>query len=104
LIIHNSIRCDRHISITLRLVKAFESSGGRHNPSVSLLVDWGIHISAKEDAMPDFEIRYYRPDGSLALVQITIQPSEQHAREYAQRHQGEHARFELRQNGPQTQR
>ncbi len=54
--------------------------------------------------MPDFEIRYYRPDGSLALVQITIQPSEQHAREYAQRHQGEHARFELRQNGPQTQR
>ena len=54
--------------------------------------------------MPDFEIRYYRTDGTLALVHITIQPNERHAREYAMRHQGDHVRFEVRANGPQTQR
>jgi hypothetical protein len=54
--------------------------------------------------MPDYEIRYYRADGSLALVQITVQQSERHAREYAQRNQQNHARFELRMNGRQTQR
>ena len=46
--------------------------------------------------MPDFEIRYYRADGSLALIQITVQPSERHAREHAQRNQGDHARFDMR--------
>ncbi len=54
--------------------------------------------------MPDYEIRYYRADGSLALVHITIQPSERHAREYAQRNLSDHTRFELRMNGPRTQR
>lgn len=51
--------------------------------------------------MPDFEIRYFRADGTLALVHITVQPSEGHAREYAQRQQSDHARFELR---PMTSR
>jgi hypothetical protein len=46
--------------------------------------------------MPDYEIRYYRADGTLALIQITVQPSERHAREHAQRHQGDHAHFDLR--------
>ena len=46
--------------------------------------------------MPDYEIRYYRADGTLALVQITVQPNERHAHETAMRHQGEHARFDMR--------
>jgi hypothetical protein len=54
--------------------------------------------------MPDYEIRYFRADGTLALVQITVQSSEQQAREHARRHQGDYARYELRMTGPQTQR
>ncbi len=46
--------------------------------------------------MPDYEIRYYRADGTLAFIQITVQPSERHAREHALRHQGDNARFDLR--------
>ena len=46
--------------------------------------------------MPDYEIRYFHANGSLALIQVTVQPSERHAREHAQRHQGDHARFDLR--------
>jgi hypothetical protein len=70
-----------------------------------LYVDWGIRFSVRRDAMPDYEIRYFRADGTLALIQITVQPSEQHARDYAQRNQDDHARFELRlSNGPQTRR
>ncbi len=46
--------------------------------------------------MPDYEIRYFRANGSLALIQITVQPNERYAREAALRHQGEHARFDLR--------
>lgn len=46
--------------------------------------------------MPDYEIRYFRADGTLALIQITVQPSERHAHEHALRHQGEHARFDMR--------
>ncbi len=46
--------------------------------------------------MPDYEIRYYRADGSLALVQITVQPNERYAHDAALRQQGEHARFDSR--------
>ena len=46
--------------------------------------------------MPDYEIRYYHADDSLAVVQMTVQPSEHHAREHARENQRDHARFELR--------
>jgi hypothetical protein len=46
--------------------------------------------------MPDYEIRYFRADGTLALIQVTVQASERHAREHALRHQGDHVRFDLR--------
>ena len=48
--------------------------------------------------MPDYEIRYYRSDGTLAVVHVTVQPSEEHAHEYAQRNLGDHAHFELAAN------
>jgi hypothetical protein len=46
--------------------------------------------------MPDFEIRYFRADGSLALVHMTYHDSESEARDHAHRHQQDHARFEIR--------
>ena len=48
--------------------------------------------------MPDYEIRYFRADGSLALVQMTVQPSESHARDHANAHQLDHARVEVRES------
>jgi hypothetical protein len=54
--------------------------------------------------MPDYEIRYFRADDTLALIQITIQPSERHAHEYAIRNQADHTRFEVRTNGARTRR
>jgi hypothetical protein len=46
--------------------------------------------------MPDFEIRYFHADGSLALVRMSYHASEQEAREHALHHQQDHARFEIR--------
>jgi hypothetical protein len=54
--------------------------------------------------MPDYEIRYYRNDGTLAVVHVTAQPSERHAHEYARRNLGEHAHFELYENDVQRKR
>jgi len=45
--------------------------------------------------MPDFEIRYFNADGTLAFVIVTSQPSEAHAEEHAARNNGNHARFEI---------
>jgi hypothetical protein len=80
---------------------AFESSAGRHKRSVTPLDERvrafsALHSSTRGDRMPDYEIRYYRADGTLALIQITVQPNERHAHEHALRHQGDHARFDLR--------
>lgn len=46
--------------------------------------------------MPDFEIRYFDADGSLALVHISHHATPEEAAEYAQRNLGSHARFEIR--------
>jgi hypothetical protein len=54
------------------------------------------HPSTRGDRMPDYEIRYFRADGTLALVQITVQSNERQAHDYAIRNQADHARFELR--------
>ena len=46
--------------------------------------------------MPDFEIRYFNADGSLALVHVTSHASRAEAEEHAVRHQHPHDRFDLR--------
>jgi hypothetical protein len=43
--------------------------------------------------MPDFEIRYFHADGSLAVVHVTTYDFQSQAEEYARRHQGGHAHF-----------
>jgi hypothetical protein len=45
--------------------------------------------------VPDFEIRYFRTDGTLAIVHVTSHETIEEAELHAQRHQKEHARFEL---------
>lgn len=45
--------------------------------------------------MPDFEIRYFNTDGSLALVHVTSHPSLDKAEEHAALHQHPHDRFEV---------
>ncbi len=45
--------------------------------------------------MPDFEIRYFRDDGTLAIVHITVCDSLTEAREHARQHQQHYARFEV---------
>lgn len=54
--------------------------------------------------MPDYEVRYFHADGTLAVIHITVQPSERHAREYALRNQRDHARFDLYLNSARAQR
>jgi len=46
--------------------------------------------------MPDFEIRYFNADGSLALVHISNHATVDDAAEHAKRNLGSHARFEIR--------
>jgi hypothetical protein len=46
--------------------------------------------------MPDYEIRYFLADGSLALVHISSHASENEAREHARVHQQDFVRFEIR--------
>jgi hypothetical protein len=45
--------------------------------------------------MTDFEIRYFRADGSLALVHITAQASTTDAEEQARLNQEDFAHFEV---------
>ena len=45
--------------------------------------------------MPDFEIRYFHADGSLAVVHVTSHDFLSQAEEYARGHQGGYARFEV---------
>jgi hypothetical protein len=50
--------------------------------------------------MPDFEIRYFHPDGSLAVVHVTSHGSHAEAVEHARRNQHPHDKFEVRPLGP----
>jgi hypothetical protein len=59
-------------------------------------VDWGIRFSEWRDAMPDYEVRYFHADGTLAIVHMVSHASEDDAHEHARRNQKDHARFELR--------
>jgi hypothetical protein len=46
--------------------------------------------------MPDYEIRYFHADGSLALIHISAHASHDAARAHAKSNLGEHAHFEVR--------
>ncbi|HTT97820.1 MAG TPA: hypothetical protein VMF58_07195 [Rhizomicrobium sp.] len=52
--------------------------------------------------MPDFEIRYFYTDGSLAVVHITSVETTPEAEEYAKRHLQDYAQFEVREIGPRA--
>jgi hypothetical protein len=58
----------------------------------------GIRVFFRKwrDAMPDYEIRYFRADDSLVLILMCCHNSEAEAREHARLNQKDHARFELR--------
>ncbi len=45
--------------------------------------------------MPDFEIRYFHADGTLAIVHITVCDSHADAEERARTHQSDYSRFEV---------
>ncbi|HEX3674900.1 MAG TPA: hypothetical protein VHU87_11555 [Rhizomicrobium sp.] len=46
--------------------------------------------------MPDYEIRYFHADGSLAIVHISAHASHEDARAHAKSNLGDHAHFEVR--------
>lgn len=46
--------------------------------------------------MPDFEIRYFHTDGTLAVIRMTTHGTREEAEAHARRHQQGHARFEVR--------
>jgi hypothetical protein len=50
--------------------------------------------------VPDFEIRYFHADGTLAVVHVTSHPTHAEAIEHARRHQHPHDRFEVMEVGP----
>lgn len=45
--------------------------------------------------MPDFEIRYFHPDGTLAVVHLTSHETRDAAEHHAKAHQHPHDRFEI---------
>jgi hypothetical protein len=51
--------------------------------------------------VPDFEIRYFHADGTLAIIRMTSHPTHDDAVEDARRNQSSHHRFEVHQAGPQ---
>ncbi len=46
--------------------------------------------------MPDFEIRYFNADGSLALIRLSTHASANEAHDHAQLHLQDFAHFEVR--------
>jgi hypothetical protein len=49
--------------------------------------------------MPDFEIRYFHDDGTLAIVHITSLATTIEAEGHAKQHQFDYAKFEVREMG-----
>lgn len=49
--------------------------------------------------MPDYEIRLYHADGSLALVHMSHQESDEQAHDYAKRLLSDLSRYEIRRGG-----
>ncbi len=49
--------------------------------------------------MPDYEIRLFNGDNSLAVVHISHCHSDEEALSHARRLNGEHARFEIHRDG-----
>ena len=54
--------------------------------------------------MPDYEIRLFHADGSLALVHMSHQEDEAQAHDYAKRLLSDLARYEVRPAGGPTDR
>jgi hypothetical protein len=54
--------------------------------------------------VPDFEIRYFHADGSLAVIRVTSHGTREEAETHARLHQQGHARFELREFNIAAQR
>jgi hypothetical protein len=50
----------------------------------------------KRGRVPDFEIRYFNADGTLAVIHVTCLPSADAAHEHAERQRHPHHRFEVR--------
>ena len=48
--------------------------------------------------MPDFEIRYFNADGTLAVIHMTTHGSREEAEAHALHHLQSHARFEVREH------
>jgi hypothetical protein len=53
--------------------------------------------------MPDFEIRYFHADGSLAVVHVTTHTFKTDAEAYAKLNQRDYARFTVEENGSMSQ-
>jgi len=49
--------------------------------------------------MPDYEIRLYHADGSLAVVHVSYHESDEEAHSHARRLKEDHARYEMHRNG-----
>ncbi|HEY0302095.1 MAG TPA: hypothetical protein VGC36_12200 [Rhizomicrobium sp.] len=49
--------------------------------------------------MPDYEIRLYHADGSLALVHVSHQDTDELAHDYAKRLVNDLSRYEIRRSG-----
>jgi len=53
--------------------------------------------------MPDFEIRYFYDDGTLAMVRVTSRRNKVDAEACARQEQEAYAHFEVREIGPLAQ-
>ncbi len=49
--------------------------------------------------MPDYEIRLFKADGSLAVVHVTHHQSDEEALSHARRLKGEHAHVQVHRDG-----
>ncbi|HXC53668.1 MAG TPA: hypothetical protein VNU97_00075 [Rhizomicrobium sp.] len=49
--------------------------------------------------MPDYEIRFFNADGSLAVVHMTSHESDEEAHSHARRLKGGHHRYEIHRGG-----
>ncbi|MEI9995498.1 MAG: hypothetical protein WDM91_12955 [Rhizomicrobium sp.] len=49
--------------------------------------------------MPDYEIRFFHDDGTLAVVHVSYHESDEEAHNHARRMKSDHARYELHRAG-----
>jgi len=83
----------------IRRILNTSSSVSRRKRFVSISSNGASTNSNRRRPLPDYEIRLFNTDGTLAIVHVSHCHSDEEALSHARRLNGEHSQFEIHRDG-----